>query len=244
MRFNKKTLAVFLAVSFSANNALAENPMMTVGQYEKKAEEIYQSNLEFSEKSKQLKDLESLWDIQQSLLTKMLKAKIREQQRLNPQPVEPVQEKKPEIIAISETNDYIRSNMGWDVNTVFLSDLIIIGNDAKARILVNGESKTIDLNRDIKLKRVYAGNLITGFEHDGIYVKNLKTNKTKLIYTTSETAILEKIKFNNELAQEYAKSKALGELDIHFEAQSSQNKGDAIPLPSSYPTVIDSLSAK
>ena len=242
----KKVLFVAIAMSFATHSVSANDVMMTVGEYEVQAEQIYKSNLEFSEKAKQLKNLESLWDAQQSLLNKILKSKIKEQTSINPvsaAPVERVKEKE-EAVVIAKNNDYIRENIGWNVSSIFLSDLVIIGSDATARVLINGENKTIDLNREIKLKRVYAGNIITGFEADGIYIKDVKTNKTKLIYTTSENSILEKIKFNNELAQEYAKNKALGELDIHLNIKNSQAKSSSTPLPATYPVVLDSMSVK
>ena len=220
MTFNPST---FIAVSIAAILTIPHAQSVTLKEYERMILENNSSNKSLDEKIERAKKLKELYKINREL-----------DLMVNPPVVEVTVEKKPEPAPETKApkrKTIYRPPVGYEMNTVHVSEITIIGDDAEAELYVDGQPVRIDLYKAKKNQEAYAHHADVSYDATHIKFRNLKTNKIVTKRAISAESIFKKLEHNNSLIEEYQKIYALGSLEVDLKSSIQQQ-----PLPVSYPT--------
>ncbi|MDN3661083.1 hypothetical protein [Vibrio agarivorans] len=212
-----KMVALCIAVA----SAVPHTHALSLKDYERMIQENANSNKSLDEKIERAKKLKELYEVNSEINLMMNPPVVEVKETVQPEP-EPV---KPQPVAT------YRPPIGYEMNTVYVSEITIIGDDAEAELYVDGQPVRVDLYQAKKNRTAYANHCVVSYDASGIKFRNLKTNKIVTKRAISAESIFKKIDHNNSLIQEYQKLYALGSLEVDLQSSIQQQ-----PLSVSYPT--------
>lgn len=224
---NTASLALIVGVaSFVISIATAQAETIQV--YEQRIQEINDSNQEIDQKIEQTTKLIQLWEAQQKLRSMMVQPSKTEKVTQSAQ-----------TQSTPNTSVSFSQPIGWDMDTVFVSQIFKTGQDVTADLYVNGDPVTIDVLDAIKKKQRIGSYIVVKLASDVLTFKNTKTKEYIVRRPISTEQIVNKINHNNSLYQQYQEKYAIGILDANIERLSNGEK----TIPVSYPKAFDSMTA-
>ncbi|CCO46816.1 exported hypothetical protein [Vibrio nigripulchritudo SOn1] len=213
----------------------ATGSIITLEQAEDKRIEIMDSDRTLKQKLEELKLLNQVLEENQKIIQKL--GVDEKSQESEPEP--PKQETTELKFALPQ---------GWNMNTVFVSEIFGIGNDISAEIFVNGEAlPPIDVVAAQNIKEKFGPFIITGHTPTTITFKNTEDGKVFTRRVVSAEQIAKKIEHNNSLNQQYQERYSLGTLEARLENYTDSNR---TPVEVNYetqaftPPVFDTMQGK
>ncbi|WP_214651543.1 hypothetical protein [Vibrio anguillarum] len=219
------TLAVLMTLSTTAQS---DGDLLSIGEFEKKQQDIMASNQVHEDKIKALNNLMEEFDAQAKLLEKFQAVRNAQNPQSSETNVSKTEVEPTEIAKqLDKSSAIIDKITNKVLNEVYLTELFVVGNIGQAKLITNNRVFDVDLNNAINKKRQYGNFTIKSFDGESITLINVETKKTHTLTVRSSEEILAQMKFNRDLLNKYQESSVMGQLDVDLKRQVQQN----IPAP-------------
>ncbi|WP_281188476.1 hypothetical protein [Vibrio harveyi] len=224
MTFNKPLLAaLFILSCFAFSTASAQS----LGDFEREIQDVINSDRSLDQKIERINKLIELHEA-----TSKLQVLLKPPVKPSPKELEKTEPKKTE--KPKHTTIQYRAPVGYDMSTVYVSELYTIANDAQAEFYVDGQPISVNLVTAKNRKTLFGDYYVVAYNSDTVTLKNKKNGKSIIRRPISSEVIFKQIEHNNTLREEYQKRYSMGTLDV--ELQSSLEEQNQ-PLKVGYPTV-------
>ncbi|MCC2524949.1 MULTISPECIES: hypothetical protein [Vibrio] len=227
-------LSLFVSLTLCAFSAYAAT--MTVEEVESERIRIMESDRNNDEKIKAIKALHTL-----------AKESIKLQELLYGNQNRPTATEAPPQQANSVNIVKYELPKGWNLNTVFVSELFGIGDDFTAELYVDGERiPNVDLFTAKENGEAFGSFIIVDYTASSIAFKNKETNQTLVRRVVSAEQIIKQVEHNNKLREQYQEKYTLGKLDAELKSftesantpvQVSYQTQSRSPVPVNYDTM-------
>lgn len=219
MNFNKHSLIALSIAVLVSGYATAQ----TVQEFERQRTEIIESDRTLDEKIDRLKKLKELAVIQMEL-----------ERQINPPKPVPVKEEAPKEVVKKKPVATYRPPVGFETDTVYVSEIFTIANNASAEFYVNGEPVPVNLGKAKTNRELFASKYyVIAYDDNSVTFRNRHNGKAMKRRLMSTSLIKKKIEYNNELIEEYQKAYALGSLEVELQSALEESQS---PVQVSYPT--------